>query len=117
MAPQFSHLTGRGGANAAAFGGRDIPDDDDGVRPDVGGGREGPGPGIPGKGGAGAGGHPDIPGGSKQMERFLDGSPRAGRDEDSRDGERSPFDEDDDYGDDRSDDHGDEDDELSLIHI
>ena len=44
VAPQFSHLTGRGGAAAAAFGGREIDDDDDGapnsLTPDVRGGEE-----------------------------------------------------------------------------
>ena len=44
VAPQFSHLTGRGGAAAAAFGGREIDDDDDGapnsLTPDVRGARE-----------------------------------------------------------------------------
>ena len=44
VAPQFSHLTGRGGAAAAAFGGREIDDDDAGapnsLTPDVRGGEE-----------------------------------------------------------------------------
>ena len=45
VAPQFSHLTGRGGAAAAAFGGREIDDDDDdgapnSLTPDVRGGEE-----------------------------------------------------------------------------
>ncbi len=45
VAPQFSHLTGRGGAAAAAFGGQDIDDDDDAgapptLTPDVKGGEE-----------------------------------------------------------------------------
>ena len=58
VAPQFSHLAGRGGAAAAAFGGTEIDDDDEGSpageRPGENGG---PGPRAGMRGG---GEHPDV---------------------------------------------------------
>ena len=58
VAPQFSHLAGRGGAAAAAFGGTEIDDDDEGSpageRP---GEHGGPGPRAGMRGG---GEHPDV---------------------------------------------------------
>mgnify|MGYP003948420289 CR=1 FL=1 len=62
-APQFNHLTGRGGAAAAAFGGQDLDEDDVGVRPG------------------------DMPGGEKSMDKFFDeeDTPRAGDGSDAGD--------------------------------
>jgi hypothetical protein len=61
VAPQFSHLAGRGGASAAAFGGEDIDDDDSDA---------GPKPGM-----SGGGEHPDV---GVVDEDFFAQSPRAG---------------------------------------
>jgi hypothetical protein len=57
-----------GGATAAAFGGRDLEEESD--EEGAAGIADGPGAGIPGRGGAGEGGHPHVPGAGK-MERFL----------------------------------------------
>lgn len=58
VAPQFSHLAGRGGAAAAAFGGTEIDDDDEGSPAGERPGKHG-GPG-PRAGMRGGGEHPDV---------------------------------------------------------
>jgi GTPase SAR1 family protein len=83
VAPQFSHLTGRGGAAAAAFGGTEIDDEDDGSdageRP-----REHSGPG-PRAGMKGGGEHPDVAAhvGDDSADFFDADTPRAPDGDDS----------------------------------
>ena len=77
VAPQFSHLAGRGGAEAAAFGGEDIGDDD----------LTGPRPGM-----SGGGEHPDVSAHAGDVAGFFD-TPRAGSGSggESEDERRAPF--------------------------
>ena len=86
VAPQFSHLAGRGGASAAAFGGEDIDDGD----------LSGPRAGM-----SGGGEHPDV---GPVDDDFFAASPRKGDDGDAASGDARDWDED------SEDDNGEEDD-------
>jgi GTPase SAR1 family protein len=76
VAPQFSHLAGRGGASAAAFGGEDIDDGD----------LSGPRAGM-----SGGGEHPDV---GPVDDDFFAASPRKGDDGDAASGDARDWDED-----------------------
>ena len=90
IAPQFSHLAGRGGASAAAFGGADIDDGD----------LSGPRAGM-----SGGGEHPDV---GPVDDDFFDASPRKGDAADDAAGDARDWDEDsEEEGGDDDDDDGD----------
>ena len=90
IAPQFSHLAGRGGASAAAFGGADIDDGD----------LSGPRAGM-----SGGGEHPDV---GPVDDDFFAASPRKGDAADDAAGDARDWDEDseEEGGDDDDDDGG-----------
>jgi GTPase SAR1 family protein len=90
VAPQFSHLAGRGGASAAAFGGEDIDDGD----------LSGPRAGM-----SGGGEHPDV---GPVDDDFFAASPRKGDAADDAAGDARDWDEDseEEGGDDDDDDGG-----------
>ena len=89
IAPQFSHLAGRGGASAAAFGGADIDDGD----------LSGPRAGM-----SGGGEHPDV---GPVDDDFFAASPRKGDDGGGGAGDARDWDEDSADGDDDGDDDDD----------
>jgi len=90
IAPQFSHLAGRGGASAAAFGGADIDDGD----------LSGPRAGM-----SGGGEHPDV---GPVDDDFFAASPRKGDAADDAAGDARDWDEDsEEEGGDDDDDDGD----------